>query len=257
VVYVGTSGWQYADWRPAFYPPRLPQQDWLDHYATHFRTVELNSSFYHLPSVASFQRWRDRTPPDFVMAVKMSRFVTHLRRLREASESILRFVERAAHLGPKLGPVLLQLPPGMGADGGRLAAALDAFPAGVRVAVEFRDDSWFEAGIHTILERHGAAMCLADSPGRTTPPWRTASWGFVRFHWGSGDPEPCYEEDILGAWAERIASLWPAAADVYCYFNNDPRCCAVRDAARFARVLRRVGLEPSRTPPPEVVEIAG
>src|SRR5579884_1601796 len=256
VVYVGTSGWQYADWRPVFYPPRLPQRSWLDHYAARFRTVELNSSFYHLPTVASFERWRDQTPPDFVMAVKMSRFVTHLRRLRETSEPILRFLERAAHLGTKLGPVLLQLPPGLGADDCRLAAALETFPTGIRVAVEFRDDSWFEDRIRAILERHGAAMCLADAPNRTVPPWRTASWGFVRFHWGLGDPEPCYEESVLAIWAERIASLWPANADVYCYFNNDPRGCAVRDAARFARALRRVGLEPSRTPSPEAVQVS-
>jgi uncharacterized protein YecE (DUF72 family) len=255
MVYIGTSGWQYTSWRSAFYPSTLPQRGWLGYYAIHFRTVELNSSFYHLPAPASFERWRDQTPPDFIMAVKMSRFVTHVLRLRDPVEAIQRFVEHARHLGSKLGPVLLQLPPGLSADDARLAEALGGFPAGVRVAVEFRDHSWFTAQTRAILERHGAALCLADAPGRTTPAWRTADWGFVRFHWGLGDPEPCYEEHVLETWAERLASLWSAAADVYCYFNNDPRCCAVRDAARFARAIRAAGLEPSRAPSPEVAQV--
>ncbi len=190
------------------------------------------------------------------MAVKMSRFVTHVLRLREPTEAIQRFVERARHLGTKLGPVLLQLPPSLSADCARLTKALGSFPPEVRVAVEFREESWFSDQTRAVLERHGAALCLADAPGRVTPIWQTTDWGFVRFHWGLGDPEPCYEEGVLSTWAERIASLWSATAEVYCYFNNDPRGCAVRDAARFARAIQDAGLEPSRTPPPEIVTIA-
>jgi len=248
MLHVGTSGWQYRDWRGAFYPKAAPPRDWLRHYAERFATVELNNSFYRLPERADFERWREGTPDDFVLAVKASRFLTHVRRLRDPEGPVERFMERARGLGPKLGPVLLQLPPQLAADPGRLAHALDCFPADVRVAVEPRHDSWFVDGVRALLEERGAALCLADSPHRRTPAWATAGWGFVRFHEGLAEPRPCYAESALAAWAERIASLWPATADVYCYFNNDARACAVRDAAVFAGLARAAGLRPTRVP---------
>lgn len=255
MVHVGTSGWQYRDWRGAFYPPALAQRAWLGHYAARFQTVELNNSFYRLPERSSFERWCRETPDDFVMAVKMSRFLTHLRRLREPQEPVALFLERAEGLGPKLGPVLLQLPPGFRAEPARLAETLALFPASIRVAVEFRDDSWYSDEVRAVLEDHGAALCLADSPHRGTPPWRTAGWGFVRFHWGLADPEPCYEEKALAAWAERIAGLWQPDEEVFVYFNNDWRACAVRDAILFAAAARRVGLRPTRVPEPDEVTV--
>jgi uncharacterized protein YecE (DUF72 family) len=255
VLWVGTSGWQYRDWRSSFYPPRLPQARWLAHYAARFETVELNNSFYRLPSEAAFERWRDQTPDGFVFAVKMSRFLTHLRRLRDPEEPVALFLERAGRLGAKLGPVLLQLPPNFPADPDRLAAALDRFPDTKRVAVELRHDSWYSPQVRTILEERRAALCLADSPHRRTPEWRTADWGFVRFHEGLAHPRPCYEEAPLRAWAERIARLWGPGPDVYCYFNNDMRACALRDATGFAREAERAGLRPTRTPSPGEVEI--
>jgi uncharacterized protein YecE (DUF72 family) len=245
---IGTSGWQYRDWKGAFYPGDLPQREWLHYYADHFATVELNNSFYRLPDDASFERWRDQTPGDFVLAVKMSRFLTHLKRLKDPQGPVSLFLERARHLGPKLGPVLVQLPPNMRAEPERLADTLDRFPGGVRVAVEPRDDSWFDDRVRAVLEDRGAALCLADSPHRRTPEWRTAEWGFVRFHEGQATPRPCYGERALATWAQRIASLWPADADVYCFFNNDPHACAPRDAAVFARLALRAGLRPTRVP---------
>jgi uncharacterized protein YecE (DUF72 family) len=248
MLYVGTSGWQYRDWRDAFYPHDLGQGRWLRHYAERFQTVELNNSFYGLPPASTFDRWRDETPADFVMAVKASRFLTHLKRLRDPEGPVDLFLERARHLGSKLGPVLLQLPPRFRADAGRLAGALDRFPGEVRVAVEFRDDSWYAGDVRAVLEAHGAALCLADSPQRRTPEWRTADWGFVRFHEGAGSPRPCYGERALATWAERIARLWRADQDVFCYFNNDHLACAVRDAVVFAGLVRKAGLQPSRVP---------
>jgi uncharacterized protein YecE (DUF72 family) len=182
------------------------------------------------------------------MAVKASRFLTHLKRLRDPAAPVELFWEHARHLGSKLGPILLQLPPRFRADAGRLAGALDRFPAEARVAVEFRDDSWYADDVRAVLEGHGAALCLADSPQRRTPEWRTADWGFVRFHEGAGAPRPCYGEGALATWAERIARLWRADQDVFCYFNNDHLACAVRDAAVFAGLAQRAGLEPSRVP---------
>lgn len=248
MLWVGTSGWQYRDWRAAFYPKGLAQEGWLSHYAGRFQTVELNNSFYRLPEASSFERWREKTPDDFVLAVKMSRFLTHLKRLRDPEGPVKLFIERASHLGPKLGPILLQLPPSMRADAGRLADTLDRFPRRARVAVEFRDASWFSDEVRSVLERRGAALCLADSPRRKSPAWRTADWGFVRFHAGRASPPPCYGRQALSTWAERIAELWPAGADVFCYFNNDMRCCAVRDAIVFAGLARRAGLRPTRVP---------
>ena len=248
MLHVGTSGWQYADWRLAFYPRGVPQRRWLGYYAERFATVELNNSFYRLPEAASFRRWREETPDGFVFAVKMSRFLTHLKRLRDPEEPVERFMDRARELGPRLGPVLLQLPPRMRADRERLAHALDCFPERVRLAVEFRDASWFDDGIRAVLEERGAALCLADSPRRRTPEWRTADWGFVRFHEGRAAPHPCYGRRSLATWAERIASLWPASADVFCFFNNDTHACALRDASVFADLARGAGLRPSRVP---------
>ncbi len=248
MLYVGTSGWQYPDWRLTFYPREVPQRRWLPYFADRFRTVELNNSFYRLPEARNFRRWRDETPDGFVFAVKMSRFLTHLKRLRDPEEPVARFMDRARELGPRLGPVLLQLPPRMRADAERLAEALDSFPKRVRLAVEFRDASWFDDRIRAVLEDRGAAFCLADSPRRKTPEWRTADWGFVRFHEGRASPRPCYGRRALTSWAERIAELWPASADVFCYFNNDTNACAVRDATVFAGVAREAGLRPTQVP---------
>ena len=248
MLYIGTSGWQYRHWRLTFYPKGVPQRAWLDYYSRRFLTVELNNSFYHLPKATSFERWREETPPGFVVAAKMSRYLTHLKRLHDPEGPVSLFMERARHLGPKLGPVLVQLPPRMAADPERLAAALDRFPPDVKVAVEFRDESWFTEATRRLLEERGAAFCLADSPRRRTPHWRTAGWGFVRFHEGLGAPRPCYEEERLAEWAERIAGLWGPDEDVFCYFNNDGRACALRDAVVFARLAEGCGLRPTRVP---------
>jgi uncharacterized protein YecE (DUF72 family) len=245
---VGTSGWQYPHWRGVFYPRGVAQRRWLAWYAERFATVELNNSFYRLPERASFERWREETPAGFVFAVKASRFLTHVRRLRDPEQPVATLLERAQGLGDKLGPVLVQLPPTMKADPDRLDAALACFPSGVRVAVELRDRSWFSDEVRDLLTRHRAALCLADSPALETPLWRTASWGFVRFHRGDGDPEPCYREPALDGWARRIAELWPSRAAVYAYFNNDGRGCALRDAGVFARLAERAGLHPTRVP---------
>jgi uncharacterized protein YecE (DUF72 family) len=250
MLHVGTSGWQYRDWRGTFYPLGLAQSGWLRHYAPRFATVELNNSFYRLPERATFERWREQTPDDFVVAVKMSRFLTHVRRLRDPEGPVRLFLERAGGLGPKLGPVLLQLPPQLEADPDRLADTLDRFPKDVRVAVEPRHESWFDDRVRALLEARGAALCLADSPRRRSPVWRTAGWGFVRFHEGTASPRPCYGERALASWVERIASLWPASADVFCYFNNDAGACAVDNAITFARLSRRAGLHPTRVPEP-------
>lgn len=245
VVYIGTSGWQYRHWRSTVYPEDVPQKEWLEWYCRHFRTVELNNSFYNLPAASVFAGWRERTPPDFVMAVKMSRFLTHVKKLNEPAEPVHRFMERASELGRKLGPVLIQLPPRFLAVPERLERTLGLFPAKTRLAVEFRDESWFTDEVRGILERHQAALVMADSPRRKLPHWRTADWGFLRLHEGVASPRPCYSESALKAWAKRLAQMYSVDEDVFVYFNNDPRACAVRDAATFERLCAEAGLDPT------------
>jgi uncharacterized protein YecE (DUF72 family) len=248
-VWIGTSGWQYRDWRGRFYPPGLATGRWLEAYADAFATVESNNAFYRLPERRVFEAWAQRTPDDFVMAVKVSRFLTHVRRLRDPEEPVERFVQRVAGLGPKLGPVLLQLPPQLRRDTDRLAAALDRFPREMQVAVEFRHPTWFVDEVRDLLTERGVALCLADRRRVLTPVWRTADWTYVRFHEGRSAPAPCYGRAALAGWAARLAPTWRPNEAIWAYFNNDPRGCAPRDAARFASAVRRAGLVPSRVPP--------
>jgi uncharacterized protein YecE (DUF72 family) len=240
-VRTGTSGWQYRHWRGTLYPPDMPQSHWLEHYAARFATVESNATFYRLPSRETLEQWRARTPDGFVIAVKASRYLTHVRRLRDPAEPVRRMLDAFAGLGEKLGPVLLQFPPRMPADPSRLDRVLRLFPADVRVAVEPRDASWWTDAVRDVLTEHGAALCWADRGGtEVTPLWRTADWGYLRFHEGDGDPWPRYTEDRLRAWADRIAAAWPGDAPVYAYFNNDQYGAAVLDAETFSRVVTGV-----------------
>ncbi|MGA5420726.1 DUF72 domain-containing protein [Streptomyces lavendulocolor] len=250
---VGTSGWSYTDWRGGFYPAGLPQRLWLEEYARHFVTVENNNAFYRLPAREVFTAWHDRTPEGFVMAVKASRYLTHVKRLRDPEEPVERLMGRAEGLGDRLGPVLVQLPPNLREDTGALDACLRRFPDTVRVAVEPRHPSWWEAEreLRAVLERYGAALCWADRGSRpVTPLWRTAPWGYVRFHAGAARPWPRYGRRALVSWAGRIAGAWADEDDVYVYFNNDPGGAAVVDAAVFARAASALGRTVTRTPSP-------
>ncbi|MBB5787735.1 DUF72 domain-containing protein [Jiangella mangrovi] len=249
VVHVGTSGWQYDDWRGVLYPDGLAQRRWLEHYAEAFATVENNSAFYRLPKRETFSSWRERVPAGFVMTVKASRYLTHIRRLRDPEEPVRRLLGVAAGLGDRLGPVLVQLPPTLRADPVLLDRCLAQFPRDVRVAVEPRHETWWNDEVRSVLERHGAALCWADRLGRpVTPLWRTAPWGYLRFHEGAAHPWPAYGDRALRTWAGRLAEAWTDDEDVFVYFNNDPGGAAVRDAARFAGAVSRDGRTATRTP---------
>jgi len=208
-----------------------------------FETVELNVTFYRMPSEATFRAWARQAPPGFLFAVKASRYLTHVRRLLEPGDPVAFLMERARLLGEHFGPILLQLPPDMPVDVDRLASTLDAFPAGTRVAVEPRHASWFTDSVRELLTVKGAALCWADRRGPVAPLWRTADWGYIRFHGGIATPRPCYGERALTTWAERIRDAWGLNADAFAYFNNDHRACALRDAAVLARLLAKSGVE--------------
>jgi uncharacterized protein YecE (DUF72 family) len=225
---------------------------WFDRYVESFDTVELNVTFYRQPRPAVFEGWARRAPEGFLFAVKASRFLTHIKRLRDPRDSVERLMEGASRLGAHLGPILVQLPPDMEVERGRLAETLAAFPPTVRVTVEPRHRSWFTPEVRDILRDHGAALCFADRRGPRTPvdpEWATADWGYVRFHNGTASPRGCYGEVALLRWLERVRSAWPdPSQDVYLYWNNDFRGCAPRDAAWFAELARRARLPVTRAP---------
>src|SRR5688572_13445593 len=207
MIWIGTSGWQYKDWRGRFYPQKLPQRLWLEHYAQSFATVEVNNAFYRLPERHTFQQWRERTPDGFRMAVKMSRYLTHIKRLNDPAEPVARFFGRAEALGDRLGPVLIQLPPTLKANVAALDEVLKRFPDGARAAVEPRHQSWFTDQLRHTLERHNAALCWADRLGKPLGPlWRTADFGYLRCHEGRASPRPRYGGRALRSWVERIAT---------------------------------------------------
>ena len=248
-VLVGTSGWMYADWRGRYYPDRLPQSKWFTKVMTDFRTVELNVSFYRLPKREVFEGWRDRSPDDAIIAAKASRYLTHIKRLRDPQPSVELFVSRATGLGEKLGPVLVQLPPDLQVNVEALRETLAAFPRDVRIAVEPRHESWWIDEVHTLPEQFNAALCWADRKQRAmTPLWGTADWGYLRFHQGCGIKRPSYSGRSLAEWSERIASTYADDEDVFVYFNNDPGCAAVDDAITFAEELRQLGRTVTRVP---------
>lgn len=234
MIWIGTSGWQYQHWRGRLYPKGLPQRAWLARYAEAFATVEVNNSFYQLPRESTFDRWREETPAGFTFAVKASRYITHIRRMRDCREPVELFWSRARRLEGKLGPILFQLPPGFRADLSLLAEFLRALPAGVRPAFEFRDDSWRDDAILRLLDGAGAAWVIADRPGWRVSVIVTGGWSYLRFHQGRL-AHPAYSRAKLRAWADRIAAL--SAKDVWIYFNNDGLGAAPRDALVLAELL--------------------
>jgi uncharacterized protein YecE (DUF72 family) len=238
MIHVGTSGWQYRDWRGVLYPEGLAQDRWLERYAQEFSVVEVNNSFYRLPDVATFRRWRDRTPTGFTFVVKANRYLTHLKRLRDADEGVARFAASVEGLGDKLGPVLFQLPPRFPVDVARLRAFVEALPASLRAAWEFRDPSWVTDVVLELLDDRGFAFVLADRPGFRGPLLVTGGWAYVRFHQGAR-LGPDYRRDKLRRWAERIATL--PARDAWVFFNNDSGGAAVRDARFLREALASAG----------------
>jgi uncharacterized protein YecE (DUF72 family) len=230
---VGTSGFDYRDWRGAFYPRSIRASDRLAFYAEHFATVELNVTFYRMPAADAFRGWRDAVPDDFRFAVKASRYLTHTLRLAEPEGPVDYLLERACLLGDRLGVVLLQLPPSLALDAARLDRALRAFGGRVPVAVEPRHRSWFVGETWDVLRQHSAAFVLADRRGPITPLVATAPWTYLRLHAWRSSPRPCYGDRALRSWVERLETLGPAGRRGWVYFNNDHHACAVRNAATF------------------------
>lgn len=228
--YIGTSGWHYDHWRGRFYPEDLSKPHWLEFYAGHFNTVELNNSFYRLPSEDAFAAWYSSSPPDFIFAVKMSRFITHIKRLKNTVEAVEKFMSRARILKEKLGPLLYQLPPNMHRNEKVLSSFLSGLPRGMKHAVEFRHESWLEDKVFDILRQYNVGLCVFDMPDSSCPLVATADFAYVRFHGSVGLYSSCYSDEELASWANRIASLDSNLKAVYIYFNNDAEAFAVQNA---------------------------
>jgi uncharacterized protein YecE (DUF72 family) len=236
-AFIGTSGWSYDHWVGPFYPAGTRAGDRLGVYARSFRTVEINSTFYGLPTAATVAAWRDSTPPGFHFACKASRFITHMKKLKDPAAATARFFGAMSGLGDRLGPVLFQLPPRWRIDAGRLTAFLDALPAGKRYAFEFRDESWFDPSIYRLLEARNTAFCAYDLGGRRSPVRRTADFAYIRLHGPAGPYRGRYDGRTLAGWARRIRSWRAEGLDVHCYFDNDEAGYAPADALRLISMV--------------------
>ena len=246
-LWIGTSGWVYKHWLGSFYPPGLPADAQLPFFARHFPTVEVNFSFYRLPERSVFETWRQQTPPGYLFAVKASRYLTHMKKLKEPEEPLQRLMERATGLEEKLGPILFQFPHTWHANVPRLAdftAALRPYVTGQaatphpgphRFAFEFRHQSWLTPEVYALLERDGHALCLPSHPHMPLQPHLTAEWTFIRFH--TGRHGIGYSDEELRDWAQRIEDFRHRGAAVYAYFNNDIGGHALRDGRRLAAFL--------------------
>ncbi len=236
-VWIGTSGYVYRHWRKGvFYPDGLPAREELGFYASHFRTVELNNPFYRLPTAEMFQRWREATPPYFEFAVKASRYITHIKRLRDVADEIALFLERADHLASKLGPVLFQLPPTQQIEYSRLAEFLKLLSKDRRWVIEFRHPSWHTSEIYQLLTDHSVALCIPVGGGLEPARVTTAPFTYLRMHRGK-EPEGGFTDGELLGWAGQIRALQSADKEVYVYFNNDWGGYAIRDANKLKGLL--------------------
>lgn len=232
-IRVGCSGWQYKHWRSDFYPAGLPQSHWFAHYAEYFDTVEINNSFYRLPPPDTFANWREQAPARFLYSVKASRFLTHMKKLKDPEEPLRRFFASAGALKNRLGPVLFQLPPGWKLDLDRFQHFLGALPGRRQYAVEFRDTSWYDERIYALLRKHKVALCLHDMQGSASGKLVVGPFVYVRFHHGTMKYGGRYPDSRLDEWADWLAQQAASGLAVFAYFNNDTGGHAPRDAIRL------------------------
>lgn len=237
-VRIGTSGWHYDDWIGAFYPEGTRKADLLRCYGERFDVVEVNNSFYSLPAKKTLAAWREQTPPDFCFACKASRFITHMKKLKDPEASGRKFFDAVGVLEDKLGPILFQLPPGWNVNAERLADFLETLPRSNRYVFEFRNDTWFTDEVFGLLSRHNAALCIYDLDGRVSPKRLTADFAYVRLHGPDGPYQGSYDDESLHAWADSFRRWRRQGRDVYCFFDNDQKAHAPHNARRLIELLK-------------------
>lgn len=234
---IGTSGWHYDHWKETFYPPGLPKIKWFEHYARHFDTVEINNTFYRLPSPEMVVRWRQSAPKGFLYAVKANRYITHIKRLKDVSEPIKRFYDVVGLFKNKLGPILYQLPPNLRIDLDLLAAFLKLLPKKPPIAFEFRNETWYTPDTFELLNKSRAAFCIHDMPGRESPLKVTTQRTYIRFHGTTGKYSGNYQEAELRKWAHWLKQQAKTIRAIYAYFNNDAYGYAIKNAKKLRELL--------------------
>lgn len=237
-VLIGTSGWSYDHWQGPFYPKELPPRERLKYYAERIASTEINNSFYQLPDKKTLQAWHDTVPADFVFTAKGSRYITHMKKLKDPEKSVSGFLERIGILEDKLGPILLQLPPRWRFNGKRLAAFLAQLSGEFRYAFEFRDPSWLNEETYAMLAEHKAAFCIYDLDGFLSPREVTADVVYVRLHGPDGPYQGSYDSRTLSGWAGAFSTWSAQGRDVYCYFDNDQAGYAAQNALRLQSMLQ-------------------
>ena len=241
-IRIGCSGWNYKHWREAFYPQGMPVRLWFDHYAATFGTVEINNSFYRLPTAETFDKWREQAPPGFCYAVKANRFITQAKKLKDCEEPMQRMLAPFRHLGDRLGPILYQLPPSLTLSLDRLRDFLALLPPDLTHVFEFREKSWYTDEVLALLDAHGASFCVHDMPGSASPRCAAGPIAYVRFHGGEGKYWGRYSDDRLLDWTDWIVEQAKGGRNVWCYFNNDIHAHAIHDAltlrAMVAQAMR-------------------
>ena len=238
--FVGTSGWHYDDWKGRFYPQEIAKAGWLDFYSRHFNSVELNNSFYRLPSAAALVNWRDLSPQGFIFSVKVSRFITHIKRLKSIGEALHTFLTRVDLLQDKLGPLLYQLPPNMKrneSNESNLVSFLEVLPKNYKHVIEFRHSSWIDDVIFDLLRKHKIGLCVFNLPDFTCPLEATTDFAYIRLHGSQLLYSSRYSDEELRQWSTRISRIKSKLASIYIYFNNDIAGYAVDNAVTLGKML--------------------
>ena len=236
-IHIGTSGWHYMHWKGPYYPKDLPAKDFLSQYAEDFQTVEVNNTFYKLPEISTLKHWKGTVPKDFIFSVKASRYITHVKKLKDPKSSLKKFFSRMEYLKKNLGVILFQLPPKWGLNLERFETFLQALPKGYRYAFEFRETSWLSKDVYKLLKKRGHALCLYEFAGVKTPLLVTAKFIYVRLHGPKGAYQGSYSSRALDKWAKQFLEWKKKGIEVYCYFDNDEKGYAAQNALQLLKKL--------------------
>jgi uncharacterized protein YecE (DUF72 family) len=236
-IYIGTSGWHYKHWKGTFYPEDIKEKDQLVKYIETFNTVELNNSFYHLPLRSTFTQWKKSVPDNFIFAVKGSRYITHMKKLKESNEALQALLHNASGLKEKLGPVLFQLPPGWKINTQRLEDFLKQLPRKFRFAFEFRNKTWYTEDVYALLRKYNCAFCIYELDRHLSPLEVTTDFVYVRLHGPAGKYQGSYTKRQLSSWAKTCAAWKQNHKDVYIYFDNDQEGYAAFNARTLQALL--------------------
>jgi uncharacterized protein YecE (DUF72 family) len=240
IIRIGCSGWVYRHWRKIFYPENLPQKRWFEFYAQEFDTVEINNSFYRLPSGDTFDKWRKQAPSAFCYAVKANRYLTQAKKLKDCEEPLKRMMDAVRHLGDRLGPILYQLPPSLKINLERLESFLKILPKDATSVFEFREKSWYVEETYALLDRYGASFCVHDMPGSASERIAVGPVAYVRFHGGAGKYWGRYSDEGLLSWSDWLLAQSRQGRAVWCYFNNDIHGHAIEDARTLKSMVRQM-----------------